>query len=100
MRSVHFPLLLLILLLSAVVWGQPQEIDGDTRMEEDGRISGQLNAENPRDVFYVEGLRGEVIHFDLAVTEGDLDPVLNIFDDTGRLILRRDDGAGGLGGAA
>ena len=45
----------------------------------------------------MEGLRGEVIRFELDVTEGDLDPVFSVFDNSGGMALHRDDSAAGLG---
>lgn len=91
-------LLLLLLLLSPPALAQPREITaGDDGSDQDGVINGRLDADRPRDVFTVEGLRGEVIRFELDVTEGDLDPVLSVFDNSGKLALHRDDSAGGLG---
>ena len=91
-------MLLLLLLLSSAVLAQPREIPaGDNAIDQDGVIRGRLNDDNPRDVFTVEGLRGEVIRFELAVTDGDLDPMLSIFDNSGKLALHRDDSAAGLG---
>ncbi len=91
-------ILIILLLLSPLAESQPREIDADAPdFQEDGFISGWLDDSNPRDVFTVEGLRGEVIRFELEATEGDLDPVLSVFDNSGRLTLHRDDSAAGLG---
>ena len=98
MKSASFLLLLALCLLAPTAFAQPRDITaGDSQAEGDGVISGRLNDANPHDVFAVEGLRGEVIRFELDVTDGDLDPVLNVFDNSGRLALRRDDSAAGLG---
>ncbi len=81
-----------------MVLSQPREINADeTDVQQDGLISGRLDDANPRDVFTVEGLRGEVIRFELEVTDGDLDPVLSVFDNSGGMALHRDDSATGLG---
>ncbi len=97
MRLACFCLLLQLLFASAV-GAQPREINTDeARIEHDGLISGRLDDDNPRDVYYVDGLRGEVIRFELAATDGDLDPVLSVFDDSGQLALHQDDSAGTTG---
>lgn len=91
-------LCLLLSLLASVVSAQSREIStDDTRIEHEGVISGFLDADNARDVFFVDGLRGEVIRFELSATDGDLDPILAVFDDVGRLALFRDDSAGTSG---
>ncbi len=98
MRLFGFPALLLLLLLSSMAMAQPREIPaGDGAIDQEGVISGRLNDDNPRDVFTIEGLRGEVIRFELEVTDGDLDPMLSIFDNSGKLALHRDDSEAGLG---
>ena len=98
MRLANCLLMPLLLMLSPAVLAQPQvTTTGEALIERDGTVSGRLSDENPRDVFYVDGLRGEVIRFELVATDGDLDPVLSVFDDSGRMALRRDDSAAGLG---
>lgn len=98
MRFLRPCLFLLLLLLSSTVFSQPREINpGESNADQDGVVSGRLDGDNPRDVFTVEGLRGEVIRFELEATDGDLDPVLSVFDNSGRLTLHRDDSAAGLG---
>ncbi len=89
---------LLLLLLTSTALAQPRELPADDNaIDQDGVISGRLNDDNPRDVFTVEGLRGEVIGFELEAIDGDLDPMLSIFDNSGKLALHRDDSAAGLG---
>ena len=98
MKLVVITLLLSLFALSTAVLAQPREIDAaaaDTA--QDGVIRGRLDDSNPRDVYTVEGLRGEVIRFELEATDGDLDPMLSIFDEGGRLRLGHDDSAAGLG---
>ena len=62
-----------------------------------GLISGRLDDERPREVYTIDGLRGEVIQFELRATAGDLDPILAVFDNRGLLEFYRDDAAGQLG---
>lgn len=59
-------------------------------------ISGSIDNRNPRAVYYIDGLRGEVIKFTLTSTSGNLDPILTVFDNTGELIFSRDDTRGSL----
>lgn len=65
-------------------------------LQEGGVISGRIDGRNPRAVYYFEGSRGEVMRFVLRVTDGNLDPVLSIFDNTGAVVQNRDDAAGDL----
>jgi len=98
MRLAILTLSLSLLLQSPALLAQPREIDASgADAAQDGVISGRLDDSNPRDVYTVEGLRGEVIRFELQATDGDLDPMLSVFDEGGRLRLGRDDSAGGLG---
>lgn len=57
-------------------------------------LSGRLDNATPRAVYFFDGLRGEVISLRLSVTDGDLDPVLTLLDNRGRLIATRDDADG------
>ena len=92
--------LVLILLLAQVLPASAQErepSDAGTRIDPSGIISGRLDDDNPREIFFIDGLRGELIQFELRASDGDLDPVLAVFDNTGQLEFYRDDSAGGLG---
>jgi len=98
MKLAIFLLSLSLLALSPAVLAQSRELEASgPEPAQDGLINGRLDDSNPSDVYTVEGLRGEVIRFELAVSDGDLDPVLSVFDEGGRLRLRRDDSAAGLG---
>lgn len=57
-------------------------------------ITGRIDDSTPRDVYVLDGLRGEVLQFQLTATSEDLDPVLSIFDGEGQLIFSRDDTQG------
>ena len=97
-RDLRCLIALCLLALSSTAFAQPREINtGASDGDRDGVVSGRLDDDNPRDVFTVEGLRGEVIRFELVATDGDLDPVLSVFDNRGGLTLHRDDSAAGLG---
>ncbi|HLV35895.1 MAG TPA: PPC domain-containing protein [Spirillospora sp.] len=58
-------------------------------------VSGRVDNNNPRQVYFFDGLRGEVVTIDLEVTGGDLDPVLAVFDSRNTLIAALDDSADG-----
>lgn len=103
-RSCLCALLLLATLLTPAAQAQSREVRAgeaaeETRVAQEGLITGALDDDTPFEVFAVEGLRGEVIGFDLRVTGGSLDPILTVFDESGRLALRRDDSASGNGAA-
>jgi hypothetical protein len=66
-------------------------------LEAGTQITGRIDNRNSREVYFIDGARGEVIQLVLAVTSGTLDPVLSVFDDSGRLIVYRDDTAGTVG---
>ncbi|MCY3582990.1 MAG: PPC domain-containing protein [Chloroflexota bacterium] len=90
--------LILSLLLPLVCLAQANDLQADAAgISQAGSIRGQLNDANPRDVYFLDGLRGEVIGFELSAISADLDPTLTVFDETGELALWRDDSAGGLG---
>ena len=89
---------LIALLLSIPAAAQSREINTEEeRIEREGLIRGRLDDDNPRDVYHVEGLRGEVIGFELQATDGDLDPVLAIFDEGGELVHFQDDSDRAMG---
>lgn len=89
------PLLLVLLLLFVLPLAAQNDDSGPGSGVELGTtISGRITDTNPRAVYYFEGLRGEVIVLRLRATGGDLDPVLAVFDNTGQLLVRRDDTEG------
>ncbi len=93
--------LILSLLLPVASLAQVSDLPADAAgISQAGNIRGQLDDANPRDVYFLDGLRGEVIGFELSAISGDLDPVLSVFDETGELALWQDDAAGGLGAQA
>jgi len=90
---------LILLLLSniVIIWAQDTNLPADSTEVEPGTVlTGRIDNRNPRQVYYIDGLRGEVIQFELEATGGTLDPVLSVFDDTGRLVFYRDDTNGNL----
>ncbi|MGQ9889894.1 MAG: PPC domain-containing protein [Aggregatilineales bacterium] len=56
--------------------------------------AGRITNASPRAAYYFEAQRGEVIAISLAVTEGDLDPVLLVLDDAGAVLASLDDSSG------
>lgn len=103
MRHATLAFLLLISLLMGPLYvanlaqdDAAEELDIDSEnMQPGNTISGTLNNTTPRQVWFIEGSRGEVIRFRLTVSSGDLDPILTVFDSRGTLLFRRDDQAGG-----
>ncbi len=89
--------LILCLLLPGASLSQTSDLQADAAsIAQGGVIRGRLDDANPRDVYYLDGLRGEVIGLELSAASGDLDPVLSVFDETGELALWQDDSADGL----
>ncbi len=97
MLGARFCSLIVLLWFAIGVSAQSREISAsDDQISRDGVISGRLDAEKPRDVYYVDGLRGEVIGFQVLRISGDLDPVLGVFDEAGQIALYQDDSGGGF----
>ena len=86
------PLLILFLLFLLSPALTQDEID----LAFGGLIEGYLDDANPRQVFHIDGRRGEVIQFELRRRSGDLDPTLAVFDSSGAALFVRDDAAGQL----
>ncbi len=84
---VWFTCLLLLLTFSA-------HAQDDNGVNYGAMLTGRLSNANPRQVYFFEGLRGEVVAINLRVTDGDLDPVLTVLDNQGRLIITLDDHKG------
>ena len=98
MPTLRSTILILLALLMSPAWAQERELPGEAaRPEPGGIIRGTLDDATPREVYFIDGLRGEVIQFELRATNGNLDPVLAVFDNTGVLEFARDDSAGELG---
>lgn len=58
--------------------------------QDEGRmVEGYLDDARPREVFYIDGLQGEVIEFELRASSGDLDPTLGVFDGAGAVQFYR-----------
>lgn len=87
--------LMLCLMLTSVLVAQEDDIG--SRLQAGTSLTGRLNDANPRVAYFFEGTRGEVIRVNLQPTSGNLDPVMSIFDNTGNLVMSRDDSDGGLG---
>lgn len=68
--------------------------DSDSNLDYDNVMSGRLDNQRPRDVYYFDGQRGEVLAIDLEVTSGDLDPVLMVINNSGEVLVSQDDKGG------
>ena len=58
------------------------------------QITGQISATQDRNLYYFDGLRGEVVAISVTATKGDLDPILTLIDANGRVVAQRDDANG------
>jgi len=97
MTRLRWHLIVLILLTIIPTLAQETDLPAESESVEPGAlITGRIDDRNPRQVYYIDGLRGEVIQFDLQATSGTLDPVLSVFNETGRLVFFRDDTNGNL----
>jgi hypothetical protein len=92
-RPLIWAFLFLLLALPALAQEPTATPDSDG-VNYGGLISGQINDQNPRAVFFFDGLRGEVIAISLRATSGDLDPVLKVIDVNGDVVVNRDDSNG------
>ena len=90
MKRVCLCAALLWLLCMPALWAQPPEA---AQAALGGVIAGQIDDSRPQQRFYIDGLRGEVIEFELAAVSGDLDPQLAVFDSSGALVLHQAGGA-------
>jgi hypothetical protein len=57
-------------------------------------VEGAIDDETPRVVYQMAGSRGAVVRFRLTAIDGDLDPVLTVFQEDGEILFRRDDTLG------
>lgn len=73
--------------------GLPQDdfIVPDAGLAYGARVTGALNDNTPRYVYYFDGQRGEVVSLAVNTTRGDLDPVVTVLDSEGEVLLNRDD---------
>ncbi len=65
--------------------------DDQTGLDYGAQITGEITKNQPRSVYYFDGLRGEVVAISVTATKGDLDPILTMIDANGRVIAQRDD---------
>src|SRR5689334_12082331 len=94
MRSFWLIFLMLVGLSAVPVFAQDTSTADETGVSYGGKISGQINNQTPRVVYYFDGLRGEVVSISLQATGGDLDPVLTVMDTSGNIIASQDDSRG------
>jgi len=84
---------LLITLFLCLFPGHAQEPDS-TPITPGTLITGTINDAQPRAVYTLPGSRGEVVRIRLSATNGNLDPVLVMFNEEGEVVFQRDDSAG------
>jgi len=82
---------LLLLLLCSPAFAQDNPDEDTTAIISGSAITGRIDDNTPRAVYSVDGTRGEVMRFRLQATSGNLDPVLTVFDASGRVLFNRDD---------
>ena len=82
-RRLCLVLLLLCFSLSCLA-----QTDG-LRLDFGSLVEGYLDGLTPREVFVMDGWRGEVIQFELRAVSGDLAPALGVFDETGTVQFYR-----------
>ncbi|MEP6984937.1 MAG: PPC domain-containing protein, partial [Chloroflexota bacterium] len=74
---------------------QAQDTSGNqTSLDYGAQITGEISPKQDRNVYFFDGLRGEVVSISVIATKGDLDPILSLIDANGRVIAQRDDGDG------
>jgi hypothetical protein len=88
-------LLLLVLLWAASAHAQ-DELTPSALLEYGQTVEAPLSAATPRAVFAFEALRGEVVAVRVAVTRGDLTPILAVMDNTGAALAASDMPVGGV----
>lgn len=57
-------------------------------------IEGRIDDGSPRVAYTISGARGTIVRIQLTALNGDLDPILSIFDPLDNLVLTRDDSEG------
>lgn len=94
MRPV-LPLIVCIasVLITLTMYAQEETPEADTGVDYGTRISGTINNQTPRQAYFFEGLRGEFVSITIEVTNGNLDPVLVVLDNSGNLVASLDDTA-------
>jgi hypothetical protein len=53
--------------------------------------NGRIDGNSPRQVYFFDGSRGEVVRLNLNITNGDLDPIITVFDSNRNILLSQDD---------
>lgn len=81
----------LFVFLLLLVGGVSVTAQGESDITYGSTLTGRLSEGNPRAVYFFEGQRGEVVSITMRVIDGDLDPVLTVLDNQGRLVATLDD---------
>jgi hypothetical protein len=93
-RVVVFMLTVVCITVSVQAQDATPSPDDQTSLDYGAQIIGEISKTQARNVYYFDGLRGEVVAINVAATRGDLDPILTVIDANGRVIAQRDDGDG------
>lgn len=95
LRLTQHGLFLLLVAMFIIIPVQAQDTPNDqTSLNYGAQIIGEISRTQDRNVYYFDGLRGEVVSISVTATKGDLDPILTLIDANGRVIAQRDDGDG------
>ena len=96
-RRLLFSVLMAALLTAVLIAFRTQAQDTpteQTNLTYGAQITGEITRTQTRNVYYFDGLRGEVVAIGVTATKGTLDPIVTLIDANGRVIAQRDDGNG------
>lgn len=93
MTSRFFCLITLIFILIVPIQAQDDDTDSES-ITVGTQLDGRIDDENSRVAYSINGARGTIVRIRLTAINGDLDPVLLIFDPAQNLLLNRDDSEG------
>lgn len=94
MRNVFIGILLLGLL---VLGGQVVHAQEGSRLAYGEVVQGRITDDAARQVYYFEARRGDVVALQLTALNGNLDPLLMLADNNGKMLALADDTDGALG---
>lgn len=92
MTSRFFCLFILICILTVPL--QAQDESDSESIAVGTQLDGRIDDANPRVTYSINGARGTIVRIRLSAINGDLDPVLLIFDPSQNLLINRDDSEG------
>lgn len=86
--------LIIICFVLSISYSSAQDNTGIETLVIGSSISGQIDDAMPRIVYNINGSRGAIVRIQLLATDGDLDPILALFDPSQNLLISRDDSNG------